>query len=197
MISTRLGVAIALALSAAAVALGAFAAFAAFRDDDDGGPGRMVQTRLTREFEGEPMLFPLDDFYASRGRDGRLYALYAYPPGYFGHVRGCRVVWDAFAVTSVEGRSYGPGLFLDPCGGARFDRDGRLISGPADRGLDRFATSAGIEGTVVDTHELLCGPAVPTPTPTASPRPRTATPSPTEGSGDDETCERVSASDGR
>jgi hypothetical protein len=194
LIGTRLAVALALALSVAAVALGVYAVFASWRDDDD-PPGRAVQTRLTRDFQGEPLVFPLDDFYASRGADGRLYALYVYPPGYFGHVRGCRVIWDGSAVTSVDGRSFGPGLFIDPCGGARFARDGALISGPADRGLDRFPTSAGIEGTVVDTHELLCGPVVPTPTPTASPRPRTVTPSPAATAADVR-CERVSANDG-
>jgi hypothetical protein len=191
LIGTRLGVAVALMLGVAGIALGTYAVFATLRDDD-GEPGRMVQTRLTREFDGEPMLFTIDDFYVSRGRDGRLYALYVYPPGYYGHARGCRVVWDGTMTVSVEGRIYGPGLFVDPCGGARFDRDGTLLSGPADRGLDRFATSAAVEGTAVDTHELLCGPLVPTPTATATPR-RSPTPAPTEEP--DVHCERVSPDD--
>jgi len=155
-IRTRFGVAVALIISMAALALGIVAFMSTVRDDGS-SVGRMVQTRLTNEYGGAPVAFPLDDFAIGRGSDGRLHAVYLYPPGYYGHVRGCRVVWDNNATLTAPSGSYGPGLFLDPCGGARFTREGDLVMGPADRGLDYFATSAGVEGAFVDTRRLLCG----------------------------------------
>jgi hypothetical protein len=85
-------------------------------------------------------------------------ALYMYPPGYYGHVRGCKVLWLAGDSVEVDGRAVGPGLFVDPCGGARFERDGRLVAGSADRGLDGFSTRTEIGGAIVDLARLLCGP---------------------------------------
>jgi hypothetical protein len=169
---TRLGAALALALSVAAVALATAALLTALRDDET-ARGRLVQTRLVPS-ESPPVLFPLDEFYASTGEDGILRALYIYPPGYFGHSRGCAVVWLPDGV-GPGGR---PGVFMDPCGASRFGRDGSLLEGPADRGLDRFKTEPGIEGVFVDTRTLYCGPPyVPlaSPQPTAPPHVTTAT----------------------
>lgn len=157
MIGARLGVAFALVVSIAALAAGVAALMATVRDN---GPavGRLVQTRLTSQYDGPPVSFVLDDFFVVRGSDGRLHAWYAYPPGYFGRDRGCKILWDpAATITAASGATVGPGLFIDPCGGARFDRDGELISGPADRNLDQFPTSAAVDGTLVDTRRLLCG----------------------------------------
>jgi hypothetical protein len=153
LISSRTGAALALVLSIAAVALGIAALLAALRDESDGA-GRLVQTRLTPS-NAEPTLFALDDFFVSTGADGKLRALYVYPPGYFGHSRGCRITWQPFETSAGVDR---PGLFVEPCGGARFDRSGSLVSGPADRGLDEFRTEPGIEGVIVDTGVLYCGP---------------------------------------
>ena len=152
MIGTRIGAALALALSVAAVALGAAALMTALRDDDQ-EQGRLVQTRLVPS-ESAPVLFPLDEFYASTGEDGVLRALYLYPPGFYGHNRGCHIVWAADALGLPQAQE--PGAFLDPCGGARFARDGTLIDGDAARGLDRFKTEPGIEGIIVDTRTLYC-----------------------------------------
>ena len=167
-ISTRLGAALALLLSVAAVALGTAALFLALRDDAP-ERGRLVQTHLIPSGD-DPVLFSVDEFYAGTGSDGAVHALYVYPPGFFGHDRGCKVVWSpgltAFGSTSGE--------FIDPCGGARFNRDGALVSGPADRGLDEFKTEPGIEGVIVDTRTLYCGApkvepaATPADTPTAA-----------------------------
>ena len=87
LIGTRLAVAVALVLSLAAVALGVGTLMATVRDD---GPqtGRLVQTRITNAYTGDPLFFPIDDFYMSRGSDGRMRALYVYPAGFFGHERG-------------------------------------------------------------------------------------------------------------
>lgn len=208
MISSRTGAALALLLSVCAVALGVVAFMATVRDD---GPttGRFVQTRLTNEYDGVPVQFPIDDFFAGRDSDSHIRAYYAYPPGYFGHTRGCRVIWDAAAtIDGPKGRA-GPGLYIDPCGGARFDRDGELVFGPADRGLDYFAVTAGVEGVLVDTRKLTCGrefvpPATETPAPpaataraaTASIEALTATPevptSTQEGTPAPRTCDRIS-----
>lgn len=180
MIGTRRAAAFSLMLAVAALAVGAAALMAALRD---GGAerGRVVQTRLLPS-ESEPVLFPLDDFYASTGSDGALRALYVYPPGYHGHTRGCKVVWIADAV----GGGFSLGAFVDPCGGARFDRDGALVSGPAERGLDEFKTAPGIEGVIVDTRTLYCGAALDAGSPESTP----ATPSP--GRAAREECDRVS-----
>lgn len=154
LISSRTGAALALVLAVIAVALGVFALLAALREDDDAGPGRLVQTRITPGSSEQPVLFAFDGFYMSTGDDGRLRALYVYPPGFFGHNRGCTVEWQPFVTADGAAR---PGLFVDPCGGARFDRSGGLVDGDADRGLDEFRTEAGIEGVIVDTGVLYCG----------------------------------------
>ena len=181
MIRTRFGVAAAILISIAALALGIVAFMSTVRDDSP-TIGRMVQTRLTNEYTGPFVSYPLDEFWIGPGDDGRLHAFYAYPPGYYGHTRGCKVVWDNAATLDVAGGTFGPGLFLDPCGGARFTRQGKLVGGPADRGLDYFETSAGVEGTFVDTRTLRCGLALTqeTPVPASTPTvPATGTPTAT------------------
>ncbi len=165
-------------LSIAAVALGVAAFMATLRDDGD-KTGRLLQTRLTNAFSGDPLFFPVDDVFMSRDEDGTLHALYAYPPGFFGHNRGCRVLWVDDDVTDTPAGRAGPGLFVDPCGGARFDRAGALVSGPADHGLDYFETDAGIDGIIVNTHTLWCGPAYTPPEPRDEP---SRTPEPTQTS---------------
>lgn len=174
MIGTRFAAALALLLSLAAVAL-AVTAFMATLRDEELKPGRLVQTRVTGQYEGDPISFPLDDFYASRDANGDFYALYLYPPGYYGHARGCRVIYIPGDIVETAGGAVGPGLFVDPCGGARFGRDGALISGPADRGLDYFEFEAAVEGWLVDTRTLYCGAPYREPTPQPQP-PASATP---------------------
>lgn len=175
MISTRAAVALSLLLSVVAVAVGA-AAFMSTVRDERVKPGRLVQTRITNQYEGAPVAFPIDDFFLSRGDDGRMRALYVYPPGFFGHTRGCRVIWDPQGRTTTAAGEQGPGLFVEPCGGARFDRDGRLLSGPADRGLDFFTTEPGVEGIIVDARTLYCGAAYVEPPVATSTVTATATP---------------------
>jgi hypothetical protein len=205
LISSRVGAAFALVLSIIALAMAVVAFMATVRDDSV-KPGRLVQTRLTNEYTGQPVLFPIDDFYAGRDGSGRIRAFYVYPPGYFGYERGCKVVWDSTATVDTEKGKVGPGLYLEPCGGSHFDRDGELVFGPADHGLDEFATQPGVEGVIVDTRKLYCGPDYipPTPAPatatvlavTASVEALTATPevpTPTvEGTPTPRTCVRVS-----
>lgn len=204
-ISTRVGASIAVLLSIAAVALSVVAFMSTIRNDG-AVPGRLVQSRLTNDYTGQPVLFPLDEFFVGRDSEGHIRAFYTYPPGYFGHMRGCKVVWDNLAVIDTEKGRVGPGLYVEPCSGARFDRDGLLVYAPADRGLDYFATQAGIEGVIVDTRKLYCGPEYvpPTPSPatataqaaTATVKALTETPevaTPTaEGTPTPRTCERVS-----
>ena len=184
MISSRVGAALAIVISIVALAVAVVAFMANVRGN---GPtvGRLVQTRLTNEYDGAPLPFIVDDFFIGRGSDGRLHAWYAYPPGFYGHTRGCKIIWDPMATISTAHGVVGLGLFVDPCGGARFNRDGELVSGPADRGLDEFATSAAVDGTLVDTRRLLCGsPPPPDATPESSSQ-ASPTPQPV-------TCERVS-----
>ncbi len=208
MISSRVGAAIAVVLSIAALAFAVVAFMSTIRDDSQ-PIGRLVQSRLTKEYTGQPVLFPLDDFFVGRDNDGRIRAFYLYPPGYFGHVRGCKIVWDNAAVIDTEKGTFGPGLYVEPCSGARFNRDGELIYAPADRGLDYFATQAGVEGVIVDTRKLYCGDNY-VPLPTNTPASATATvwaataaverltatpvpPTPTyEGTPPPRTCDRVS-----
>jgi len=187
LISARFGVAVSLVLAVAALAIGIAAFMATVRDKND-ITGRIVQSRTTNEYDGPPLSFPLDDFFIGRGSDGRQHAFYAYPPGYFGHVRGCRMIWDPAATVQTQAGAAGPGLYVDPCGGARFSRDGELVAGPADRNLDYFATSAGVEGVLVDTKRLYCGSVLPSDaTPESGDETPANTPEP-----ETETCDRVS-----
>jgi hypothetical protein len=208
LISSRVGAALAVIFSIFALALGVVAFMSTVRDDS-AKPGRLVQSRLTNEYPGQPVLFPVDEFFAGSDSDGHIRAFYVYPPGYYGHVRGCKIVWDNAATRDTEKGKVGPGLYLEPCGGSAFDRDGELVSGPADHGLDEFTTQAGVEGVIVDTRKLFCGPNY-VPPPTATPAPATATaeaatasvealtstpgaPTPTmEGTPAPRMCERVS-----
>lgn len=186
-ISSRVGAAFAVVLAVVAVALSVVAFMATIRDNGD-TIGRFVQSRKDNQYTGDPVLFPLDEFYIGRGTDAKLHAFYVYPPGYYGHGRGCKVVWDPLATLAGASARSAPGFYVDPCSGARFDRDGELADGDAERGLDHFATLPGIEGAIVDTRKLICGKALPviatpgsgdeTPTPTPEPK--------------DKTCERVS-----
>lgn len=189
MISTRVGVVVSLLLAIGALALAIVAFMSTVRDD---GPvtGRLVQSRLTNEYSGAPLAFPIDDFFIGRGTDNVLHAFYQYPPGFFGHIRGCKLIWDPAAIVAVPEGTYGPGLFIDPCGGARFTRDGKLVAGPADRDLDFFATSAAVDGTVVDTRRLLCGAGL-VPGVTATPDAALPPPTPTALPGE-KACDRVS-----
>ena len=169
----------ALLVSLAALALG-FAAFMSTLRQKELKPGRVLQTRISKSYEGPPVSFPLDDFYMSRDSEGSVHAVYAYPPGFFGHNRGCRVVWSGDETVTTDDGQAGPGLFVDPCGGARFAADGRLLAGSADRGLDYFQTFPAVDGFIVDTRTLWCGrlfgvtypddpTATPTPPPSATP----------------------------
>lgn len=179
MISARTGAAAAILIALAALAL-ALVAFMGNIRETGATRGRLVQTRLTNEYTGPPQQFVLDDFFVNRASDGRLHAWYAYPPGFFGHTRGCKIIWDPTATIATSRGTVGPGLYVDPCGGARFNTDGELVSGPADRNLDEFPTSAAVDGTLVDTRTLLCGAPLATgaaassatATPTATPSPR-------------------------
>jgi hypothetical protein len=187
LITSRVGATLALIFSLAALALAIVAYMSTVRDDT-ATIGRLVQTQLDNTYTGAPVAFPLDEFFIGRGSDGVLHAYYVYPPGYYGHSRGCKVVWDSTTtVDTPHGRS-GPGMYLEPCGGAHFDRDGVLVSGPADRGMDYFATQPAVDGMLVDTRTLFCGEAlVSDATPEASDETPTATPEPAQLK-----CERVS-----
>lgn len=186
MISSRVGAALALFLAVAALAIAIVAFMSTVRSDGD-TIGRLVQTRRYNNSADPPVLFTVDDFFAGTGSDGRVTALYVYPPGYDGHVRGCKVVWDSAATADTADGRQGPGLYVDPCNGARFDRDGAFIAGEADRGLDRFPTQPGVDGVVVDTRRLICGKDVPSIATPASGETPTATVAARE-----RTCDRVS-----
>ncbi|MBI2723878.1 MAG: hypothetical protein HYX50_02345 [Chloroflexi bacterium] len=173
MIRARIAVAISILMSVGALAIAIVAFTTTVRDKGD-ITGRLLQTRMNNEYTGDPVLFPIDDVFVGPNSAGKLRAFYVYPPGYYGHTRGCRVVWDAAAAVAVAGESFGPGLYIDPCGGARFNRDGELVAGPADRSLDRFDTLPAVDGMVVDTRRLWCGP-----TPGAQ-QPARESPSPAE-----------------
>jgi len=186
MIGTRTATALSLLLSLVAVALGITALALALREQASDPAADLIQTR-TASVPGDPIMFPLHDFYLSGDADGRPIALYLYPPGFYGSVRGCKVLWVRDDMVAVDGAVAGPGLFVDPCGGARFDREGRLVAGEADRGLDRFRTFTEIGGEVVDLSVLYCGPTGPAGVPvipampTLTPAPSVAPPPPRLG----------------
>lgn len=61
---------------------------------------------------------------------------------------GCRVPW---CVTSAH--------FECPCHQSRYDRWGEWVDGPADRGLDRFPLTIDDGILIIDTSEVVTGPA--------------------------------------
>jgi len=64
--------------------------------------GRPVQTRVNTDYQGGPILFPIDDFYIGYNSRLEFSAFYAHPPGYYGHQRGCKVIWDPNATIETE-----------------------------------------------------------------------------------------------
>ena len=174
MLSARTGAAVAIVLSIVALAVGLAALM---QDVRGGGPahGRLVQTRITNQLTGDPVRFALDHFYMSPDGRGHVVALYEYPPGFFGHTRGCPLVWQGDAVVVAGAKTY-RGLFTDPCSGAHFDRSGTLVNGPADRNLDYFAMTPEPDGMLVDTRTLLCGDNLPDHAADVTPTPTPATP---------------------
>lgn len=186
MVATRTAVSVTLLMATIALTLSIVAIVSTRSGGED--VGMLVQTDLTNEYTGPALSFPLHDFYMGPDSEGRIRAFYRYPPSYFGRVRGCPIVWDHDATyEAADGHVAGPGVYVDPCGGARFDRDGYWLGGPADRGLDYFETMPEVQGFVVDTRTLYCGaPRSDAPTPTPDDAGPAGTPTP-------KTCERVSA----
>ena len=120
-------------------------------------PGRVVQ--FEPAFEDFPLLdpleFPLDDFYLMRVGGDEFVALYVYPPGFFGHVRGCRLHWEP--QTKFDGVT---GVWTEGCSGSKWDARGRHLFGPPGRDLDRFPVRVTRRGgrweVQIDTRRLQC-----------------------------------------
>jgi plastocyanin len=143
-----------------------------FLQSGDGGPGRVVEAGPPGAYQPRmPIPFALDDFYLMPLEDGEFIALYAYPPGYFGHVRGCRIRWEPNAAYHAYHAGTGAtpvpasqqtlveatGLWVEGCGGAKWDARGQKLFGPAPRDLDRFPVERTAEGNIrVDTRRLQC-----------------------------------------
>lgn len=84
------------------------------------------------------------DLYITRPLGGELLALSRAafaggPPG-----AACATVWRPDE--EFEGTS---GLFREPCRGARYDIEGRMLSGPAARDIDRYRVEVRSDGIVV------------------------------------------------
>jgi plastocyanin len=149
----------------------AMAAVWMLRTRDD-APGRVVEAGPPEAYRHrEPILFALDDFYLMSLEGGEFVALYAYPPGYFGHVRGCRIRWEPDATyqgyhagtgatpapVSQQTLVEATGLWVEGCGGSKWDASGRRLFGPAPRDLDRFPVNLTAEGNIrIDTRRLQC-----------------------------------------
>ena len=124
--------------------------------------GRVVQIELAPE-DLPPLIpvdFPLDDFALMRVEGDQFVALYVYPPGFFGHVRGCRVHWEPH--TTYDGDTEHPviGIWTEGCSGAKWNARGRRLFGPPGRDLDRFPARVVQKGerwvVRVDTQDLQC-----------------------------------------
>lgn len=92
--------------------------------------------------EGRVRYFAAGRFYLTRV-EGELVALYQRCP----HL-GCRV---PFCESSSR--------FECPCHGSIFNLKGEYLAGPSPRGLDRFSFRVGEEGVIVDTSDVIEGPA--------------------------------------
>ncbi|NOY57314.1 MAG: ubiquinol-cytochrome c reductase iron-sulfur subunit [Calditrichaeota bacterium] len=63
---------------------------------------------------------------------------------------GCTVAWDSQGITDHK-----EGIFLCPCHGSEFTKEGDVIRGPARRHLDRYHPSVEDGQLVVDTSETV------------------------------------------
>lgn len=97
---------------------------------------------------GEPVRHVEGRFYVVKQEPGEFLALYQKDP----HL-GCTVPWNASF--EFRGRT---GWFRNPCHNETYDLQGRCVSGPCIRGLDRFPVQV-VGGEVrVNTNRLTEGP---------------------------------------
>jgi hypothetical protein len=116
--------------------------------------GRLVLAGSVTAFQtNQPQAFTQDDFWLLRLTDGSFMALYAYPPGFFGHAQGCRIRWDLHFPYAPP-RS--PAVWYEGCGGALWDPAGHKLFGPGPGDLDRFPVRVVNGAVVVDTRRLQC-----------------------------------------
>ena len=117
---------------------------------------------LDRLVEGQPLFYrPFNMDYDPRGAPRRMWlvradsgevlALFSRDPH-----SGCNVALD-----SIDAGDYsGPG-FRGECTGSLFLPDGTRLSGPAPRGLDRFATEVEDDIVRIDVTQAILGPCSP------------------------------------
>jgi hypothetical protein len=92
---------------------------------------------------------------------GELRALYTYDTNAVFRSQGCVAEWRPdFPYTNPATGEVSQGWFRDSCGGSTYDRQGKLVFGPAPRDLDRFpvtiSSKDGVEQIEVDTRVLIC-----------------------------------------
>jgi cytochrome b6-f complex iron-sulfur subunit len=110
----------------------------------------VVKEPPTRFRIGPPANFPLGSVtldkeqkvFIVRAKEGYFYALSAVCT----HL-GCIANWKPEE-----------GIVACPCHGSKFDREGRVINGPAPRPLPRFAMSLDDQGTLVVDKSVITGP---------------------------------------
>jgi cytochrome b6-f complex iron-sulfur subunit len=113
------------------------------RPQQTGGFGGVIDAGSVSDYpEGAVQYFPTGRFYVTAS-EGKVVALFQKCP----HL-GCRV---PFCDSS--------GRFECPCHGSVYNIRGEYIQGPAPRGMDRFLIKVQGEKVVVDTAEVIEGPA--------------------------------------
>lgn len=100
---------------------------------------------------GQPVSVREDGIYLVRLESGGVLALLRRSP----HL-GCTIVWRPDMVFAGQ-----KGWFRDPCSGSNFTLTGERVTGPAPRGMDRYAVSVRGDQVFVDITTALCGPPVP------------------------------------
>jgi cytochrome b6-f complex iron-sulfur subunit len=113
------------------------------RPNTSGGFGGVVEAGSVADYqEGAVQYFPTGRFYVTSASGG-LVALFQKCP----HL-GCRV---PFCDSS--------GRFECPCHGSVYNIRGEYVQGPAPRGMDRFLIKVEGDKVLVDTSQLVEGPA--------------------------------------
>ncbi len=111
-----------------------------------GGERYISQPLTTFQVEGRIVRYTVAGSLGGRlyvtNAGGQLYALIGRDPA-----DRCIVIWDR------AGK-----FFKSTCKGGTYALDGAWRSGPADRGLDRFATSIDKDVLVIDTQTVIPGP---------------------------------------
>lgn len=122
--------------------------------------GTVVHLGKSLGYDGGVFCVPYHHFCVVEPAEGQTpAAFYTFTTHPIFREQGCEVTWEPDRVFDGGLAGSTTGIFVG-CGGAKFDRTGRRIFGPAPRDLDRFPVTVTPDSIIVDTRQLICGASV-------------------------------------